>query len=159
MQHYNGNQHEPETDLSEIGSQRSVSPSFQTRSSRASNRRYNHSAKIKSLEDFSVRTPASARTPASTSPVVSPSTTRSPTPDLNKPKMKISDLVAQRFARLTKKLDEEEERDRLVTLERESKRHIKRGGSGRSVMSMAPGQLARVSIVEVGFSLNMCYLV
>ena len=64
--------------------------------------------------------------------------------------MKISDLVAQRFARLTKKLDEEEEKERLAELERESKRHIRRGGSGRSVLGMAPGQLARVSIVEVG---------
>ena len=148
MQHYNGNQHEPETDLSE----RSVSPAFPRRlsSSRSSNRRYSHSAKIKSLEDFSVPTPASVRTPATTSPIVSPSTTRSSTPDVTKPKMKISDLVAQRFARLTKKLDEEEERDRIATLERESKRHIRRGGSGRSVMAMAPGQLARVSIVEVG---------
>lgn len=146
MYQYNGRQHEPETDLSE----RSVSPAFSSRSSNSRARRYKHSAKIKSLEDYSIRTPASIITPATTSPIVSPSTSRSSTPDINKPKMKISDLVAQRFARLTKKLDEEEEKERLAELERESKRHIRRGGSGRSVLGMAPGQLARVSIVEVG---------
>lgn len=152
----NGNQHEPETDLSE----RSVSPAL-SRSSRYSGisrqtsrtKRYNHAAKIKSLDDFSVRTPAgSVLTPATTSPVVSPSSTRCSTPDGgSKPKMKISDLVAQRFARLTKKLDEEEEQERIAALERESKRHIRRGSNARSVMEKAPGQLARVSIVEVSF--------
>lgn len=151
---YPFNGHEPETDLSE----RSVSP-FQTRASRNHRPRYKHSAKIKSLEDFAVATPASMRTPSSVSPIVSPTTSRSSTPDINRPKLKISDLVAQRFARLTKKLDEEEEKERIAAMERESKRHIKRGGSGRSVLSMAPGQLARVSIVEVSRSTRRCSLV
>ena len=101
--------------------------------------------KIKTLDDFSVRT-----TPA-ISPTLSPvpSNSRCSTPD--KPKMVISDLVAQRFARLTKKLDEEEEVDRTAVKERENKRYQKRGGKG-NVMSMAPGELAKVSHIEVSES-------
>jgi len=104
---------------------------------RANRERANRN-QIKTLDDFSVRT----------TPSPSPEPSRSSTPDHNKPKLVISSLVAQRFARLTKKLDEEEEMEKQAREERETGRHIRQRGA-RSVLSMAPSQLARVSVIEV----------
>ena len=50
--------------------------------------------KMKTLDEFSLKPP--------TSPFISPQSSRASTPDPIKPKFVISDLVAQRFARLTK---------------------------------------------------------
>lgn len=143
------NHPDPETDLGDVGLYSVQNPPG--RHSRALSRRYTRN-KMKSIEDFSVHTSSSIS--GSLSPTQSPTTSRCSTPDISKPKLKISDLVAQRFARLTKKMDEEEEKERQATEERESKKHIRRNGT-RSVLGMAPGQLARVSIIEVSLSYVM----
>ena len=139
----NGSVYSPDRETNE-GETWTQAPLLQTRAAPKQNRRRSMQTKIKTLDDFSVRTPAISPCP---SPV--PSTSRSSTPE--KPKMVIGSLVAQRFARLTKKLDNEEEQDKVAAQERESKRYMKRGGRG-NVMSMAPGELAKVSHVEVSVS-------
>lgn len=117
------------------------SPPSAVRNNAAASRSVSATARplMKTLEDFSVQPPSV------TSQAPSPTPSESSNPD--RPRLQISSLVAQRYARLTKKLDEEEEAERHAAEDRDNKKHVLR--SRKSVLSMAPNELAKVSTVEV----------